>query len=153
MSCRARRALPADGRGRRRPVRPRQRSADALAGALGDASDPARPADRGEVGCLGAGDGRRLHDDPPHHLGRRPGLGPPEGCAAVAEPAGLSSVPGEFVCVDGNEAAARVAYALSEVIAIYPITPASPMGESADDWAAASRPNLWGVVPEVIEMQ
>jgi pyruvate-ferredoxin/flavodoxin oxidoreductase len=71
----------------------------------------------------------------------------------VAEPAGLSSVPAEFVCVDGNEAAARVAYALSEVIAIYPITPASPMGESADDWAAASRPNLWGVVPEVIEMQ
>ena len=57
------------------------------------------------------------------------------------------------VCIDGNEAAARIAYALSEVVAIYPITPASPMGESSDDWAAAGKPNLWGVVPEVIEMQ
>ena len=46
-----------------------------------------------------------------------------------------------------------VAYALSEVIAIYPITPASPMGELADAWAHAGRPNLWGVVPEVVEMQ
>jgi len=46
-----------------------------------------------------------------------------------------------------------VAYALSEVIAIYPITPASPMAEHADDWAAAGRPNLWGLVPEVVEMQ
>ncbi|WP_208029436.1 pyruvate:ferredoxin (flavodoxin) oxidoreductase [Rhabdothermincola sediminis] len=57
------------------------------------------------------------------------------------------------ICVDGNEAAATVAYALSEVIAIYPITPASPMGEHADDWAAAGRPNLWGAVPDVVEMQ
>jgi len=56
-------------------------------------------------------------------------------------------------CVDGNEAAARVAYALSEVIALYPITPASPMGEHSDDWAAAGTPNLWGVVPDVVEMQ
>ena len=55
--------------------------------------------------------------------------------------------------IDGNEAAARVAYALSEAIAIYPITPASPMGEHADTWAAALRPNLWGSVPEVVEMQ
>jgi len=59
----------------------------------------------------------------------------------------------EWVCVDGNEAAARVAYALSEVIAIYPITPASPMGEHADDWATARKENLWGQVPDVIEMQ
>ena len=59
----------------------------------------------------------------------------------------------QWVCVDGNEAAARVAYALSEVIAIYPITPASPMGEFADDWATAGRENLWGQVPDVIEMQ
>ena len=57
------------------------------------------------------------------------------------------------MCLDGNEAAARIAYALSEVVAIYPITPASPMAEAADDWAAAGKPNLWGVVPEVIEMQ
>jgi pyruvate-ferredoxin/flavodoxin oxidoreductase len=59
----------------------------------------------------------------------------------------------EWECLDGNEAAARVAYALSEVISIFPITPASPMAEHADDWAAAARPNLWGVVPDVVEMQ
>ena len=59
----------------------------------------------------------------------------------------------QWRCVDGNEAAARVAYALSEVIALYPITPASPMGEHSDDWAAAGRPNLWGMVPDVVEMQ
>ena len=59
----------------------------------------------------------------------------------------------QSACIDGNEAAARVAYALSEVIAIYPITPASPMGEHADDWAAAGRPNRWGLTPDVIEMQ
>ena len=58
-----------------------------------------------------------------------------------------------YECLDGNEAAARVAYALSEVIAIYPITPASPMAEHCDDWAAAGRPNLWGTVPDVVEMQ
>jgi pyruvate-ferredoxin/flavodoxin oxidoreductase len=56
-------------------------------------------------------------------------------------------------CLDGNEAAARIAYALSEVIAIYPITPASPMAEHCDDWSAADRPNLWGQVPDVVEMQ
>jgi pyruvate-ferredoxin/flavodoxin oxidoreductase len=55
--------------------------------------------------------------------------------------------------LDGNEAAARAAYLCSEVIAIYPITPASPMAELADAWSAAGRPNLWGTVPEVIEMQ
>ena len=56
-------------------------------------------------------------------------------------------------CLDGNEAAARVAYALSEVISIYPITPASPMAEYCDDWSAAGQPNLWGAVPDVVEMQ
>ncbi|MGZ8513744.1 MAG: pyruvate:ferredoxin (flavodoxin) oxidoreductase, partial [Candidatus Limnocylindrales bacterium] len=56
-------------------------------------------------------------------------------------------------CLDGNEAAARIAYALSEVISIYPITPASPMAEHCDDWSAAGRPNLWGAVPGVVEMQ
>jgi pyruvate-ferredoxin/flavodoxin oxidoreductase len=59
----------------------------------------------------------------------------------------------ERITVDGNEAAARVAHRLSEVIAIYPITPSSPMGEHADAWSAAGRPNLWGAVPQVIEMQ
>src|SRR5512139_836671 len=58
-----------------------------------------------------------------------------------------------WATVDGNEAAARVAHALSEVVAIYPITPASPMGEHADAWTAAGRTNLWGSVPEVVEMQ
>jgi pyruvate-ferredoxin/flavodoxin oxidoreductase len=55
--------------------------------------------------------------------------------------------------LDANEAVARVAYALNEVIAIYPITPASPMGEWADAWAAGGAKNLWGTVPAVIEMQ
>ena len=55
--------------------------------------------------------------------------------------------------IDGNEAVARVAYRLNEVMAIYPITPASPMGEWADAWASEGRPNLWGSVPSVVEMQ
>ena len=55
--------------------------------------------------------------------------------------------------LDGNEAVSRVAYALNEVVAIYPITPASAMGEWADEWAAQKRPNLWGTIPSVIEMQ
>ena len=55
--------------------------------------------------------------------------------------------------LDANEAVARIAYALNEVIAIYPITPASPMGEWADAWSAAGVKNLWGTVPSVIEMQ
>jgi len=55
--------------------------------------------------------------------------------------------------IDGNEAVARVAYPLNEVIAIYPITPASPMGEWADAWMSENRPNLWGTIPSVVEMQ
>ena len=55
--------------------------------------------------------------------------------------------------LDGNEAAASVAYRLNEVIAIYPITPASPMGEWADQWKEEGRKNIWGAVPAVIEMQ
>jgi pyruvate-ferredoxin/flavodoxin oxidoreductase len=58
-----------------------------------------------------------------------------------------------YATIDGNEAAARVAHLLSEVIAIYPITPASPMGELSDAWSHAGRTNLWGVVPDVVEMQ
>jgi pyruvate-ferredoxin/flavodoxin oxidoreductase len=57
------------------------------------------------------------------------------------------------VTIDGNEAAAHIAYLTNEVIAIYPITPASPMGELADAWAAAKKPNIWEDVPHVIEMQ
>jgi len=63
------------------------------------------------------------------------------------------SVSREKVTIDGNEAAAYVAYHASEVIAIYPITPASPMGEFADEWAAKGKQNTWGSVPAVIEMQ
>jgi pyruvate-ferredoxin/flavodoxin oxidoreductase len=58
-----------------------------------------------------------------------------------------------MITVDGNEAVAQVAYRLSEVIAIYPITPASPMGEWADAWTTEGRPNLWGVPPTVVELQ
>src|SRR5579871_2726761 len=58
-----------------------------------------------------------------------------------------------YITIDGNEAVARVAYKLSEVIAIYPITPSSMMGEWSDEWAAAEKPNLWGTVPKVVEMQ
>ncbi len=66
---------------------------------------------------------------------------------------GHSSRQKVYATIDGNEAAARIAYRLSEVIAIYPITPASPMGEWADAWESAKQPNLWGTVPSVVEMQ
>ncbi len=59
----------------------------------------------------------------------------------------------EKVTVDGNEAVAHVAYHVSEVAAIYPITPSSPMGESSDAWSAIGEKNIWGTVPKVIEMQ
>ncbi|HPP83877.1 MAG TPA: pyruvate:ferredoxin (flavodoxin) oxidoreductase, partial [Rubrivivax sp.] len=55
--------------------------------------------------------------------------------------------------LDGNEAAARIAHLCSEVIAIYPITPSSAMGELADAWSAAGQKNIWGAVPQVVEMQ
>src|SRR5262249_12132403 len=58
-----------------------------------------------------------------------------------------------FTTIDGNEAVAHVAYRLNEVIAIYPITPSSAMGEWCDAWAAAGKRNLWGTIPSVIEMQ
>ena len=58
-----------------------------------------------------------------------------------------------FVMYPVERVVQRVAHRVSEVIAIYPITPASPMGELADDWSAKGRTNLWGAVPEVIEMQ
>ena len=55
--------------------------------------------------------------------------------------------------LDGNEAAASVAYRLSEVIAIYPITPSSPMGEWADQWKDEGRSNIFGIVPTVVDMK
>jgi pyruvate-ferredoxin/flavodoxin oxidoreductase len=57
------------------------------------------------------------------------------------------------VTIDGNEAAAHVAYRTNEVIAIYPITPSSAMGELSDAWAAADEKNIWGMKPIVREMQ
>jgi len=61
--------------------------------------------------------------------------------------------PSKAVTLEGNEAAAYIAHLCSDVIAIYPITPSSPMGEFCDAWTAVGRRNLWGTVPEVIEMQ
>ena len=62
-------------------------------------------------------------------------------------------MPGKMTTIDGNTAAAHVAYAFSDVAAIYPITPSSPMGESADSWAAVGRENIFGEQLRVIEMQ
>src|SRR5579859_1223408 len=59
----------------------------------------------------------------------------------------------ETLTIDGNEAAALIAHKLNEVIAIYPITPSSAMGELADQWSSEGKTNLWGTVPLVVEMQ
>ncbi|MDH7483070.1 MAG: pyruvate:ferredoxin (flavodoxin) oxidoreductase, partial [Spirochaetales bacterium] len=58
-----------------------------------------------------------------------------------------------MVMIDGNAAAAHVAHACSDVIAIYPITPSSPMGELSDEFSALGRKNIWGTIPQVVEMQ
>jgi Pyruvate flavodoxin/ferredoxin oxidoreductase, thiamine diP-bdg len=57
------------------------------------------------------------------------------------------------VTIDGNEAAAYVAHKTNEVIAIYPITPSSNMGEWSDQWSSEGKPNIWGTIPSVMEMQ
>ena len=57
------------------------------------------------------------------------------------------------VTIDGNQAAAKIAHLTNDVIAIYPITPSSNMGEFADEWSANGKKNLWGTVPRVVEMQ
>ena len=62
-------------------------------------------------------------------------------------------MPRNKVTLDGNEAAAYVAHKTNEVIAIYPITPSSNMGEWSDQWSSEGKPNIWGSVPNVIEMQ
>ena len=59
----------------------------------------------------------------------------------------------KFITCDGNEAAAHISYMFSEVAAIYPITPSSPMAEHVDEWAARGRKNLWGQTVSVQEMQ
>ncbi len=58
-----------------------------------------------------------------------------------------------YKTIDGNEAAAYVAHKINEVIAIYPITPSSPMGEFSDQWSSDGQPNIWGTIPQVVEMQ
>src|SRR5689334_2811386 len=59
----------------------------------------------------------------------------------------------QIVTIDGNEGAASIAYRVNDICAIYPITPSSAMGELADQWASEGRPNIWGTVPHVVEMQ
>ena len=59
----------------------------------------------------------------------------------------------KMVVVDGNEAAAHIAYRINEIIAIFPITPSTLMGELSDSWSAAGIKNIWGTVPLVAEMQ
>src|SRR5438874_7107134 len=59
----------------------------------------------------------------------------------------------QCITVDGNEAVAHMAHQTSEVIAIYPITPSSPMGEWSDQWSSEGKQNIWGSVPTVVEMQ
>ena len=65
----------------------------------------------------------------------------------------LPTVVPNYVTCDANEAVASVAYRLNELIAIYPITPSSAMAESCDEWAALAKPNLWGGVPRIVQMQ
>src|SRR4051812_39903018 len=87
----------------------------------------------------------------PHmHATLTPGTGSNQGTVPPAAGAGRRV---KAKMLDGNEAAASVAYRVSEVIAIYPITPSSTMGELSDEWAAKGGKNLWGEVPRVIEMQ
>ena len=72
---------------------------------------------------------------------------------AVATPPTEAAKPINFKTIDGNEAAAYVAYRLNESMAIYPITPSSPIAEWCDQWAAKGKRNLWGTIPAIIEMQ
>ena len=62
-------------------------------------------------------------------------------------------MPRRMVTLDGNQAAAHVAHKINEVCAIYPITPSSPMGEFSDQWSSEGKTNIWGVVPNVVELQ
>lgn len=86
------------------------------------------------------------------HRWRLLGTNLPNHPHSLREKARIVSEP-RFITVDGNEAAASIAHRTNEVIAIYPITPASPMGELCDAWSSQGRANIFGTVPEVIEMQ
>jgi pyruvate-ferredoxin/flavodoxin oxidoreductase len=80
------------------------------------------------------------------------GAGSPQSSLQI-EPRAGGKMSRDKVTLDGNEAVAYVAYHVSEVAAIYPITPSSPMGESSDAWSSIGEKNIWGAVPKVIEMQ
>ncbi|MGV1006188.1 MAG: pyruvate:ferredoxin (flavodoxin) oxidoreductase [Candidatus Nanopelagicales bacterium] len=82
-----------------------------------------------------------------------PAAGAARRVAGGRPPPTLPYPDGGLVVMDANEAVARVAHAMSEVIPIYPITPASPMAEHADAWSARRQPNLWGTIPEVFSLQ
>ena len=73
--------------------------------------------------------------------------------SAISEPPPVATAFEHPATLDANEAVASVAYRMCETIAIYPITPSSPMAESCDEWAAKGKPNLWGTPPSIIEMQ
>jgi pyruvate-ferredoxin/flavodoxin oxidoreductase len=77
----------------------------------------------------------------------------PDAFSASAHTVAMSVKEHKFKTLDANEAVATIAYRLNEVIALYPITPSSPMGEWCDQWASEGAPNIWGTVPHVIEMQ
>jgi len=73
---------------------------------------------------------------------------------ATAQPAARARKPAtDFKTLDGNEAAAYVAYKLNEIMSIYPITPSSPIAEWCDQWASEGKRNLWGTIPSIVEMQ
>lgn len=77
----------------------------------------------------------------------------PKQAAASTLAKAPASKHGEFKALDGNEAAAHVAYRLNETMAIYPITPSSPIAEWCDQWASEGKRNLWGTIPSIVEMQ
>src|SRR4029079_3429674 len=82
------------------------------------------------------------------------GVALPESIHEQAEEGmGVRLVDQRIECLDGNEAAARIAYAVSEVISLYPLTHASPMAAHCHDSDASGRPNLWGKVADLVEMQ
>src|SRR5436190_1897843 len=85
-------------------------------------------------------------------MGGRSGVHDGAGKAAAQKGGDQMPAP-KHVTIDGNEAAASVAFRVSDVIAIYPITPSSPMAEHCDEWASRGRTNLWGCIPEMAEMQ
>ena len=83
----------------------------------------------------------------------QPAMINPMSMSAISDPQPVSKAFEHPATLDANEAVASVAYRLTETIAIYPITPSSPMAESCDEWTAKGKLNLWGTDPNIIEMQ